>query len=97
MRDSIVIKVGEIRDKKTGFYRNFVGDTISCFMRLGLKYYNEAILVTAAGTAPMRVSKYFPHFRKMVKTHQNLLCFYKGDNAKLIPDELGVLRSRKVQ
>jgi 16S rRNA G966 N2-methylase RsmD len=88
----LVVKVGEIRDKKTGFYRNFVGDTISCFMRLGLKYYNEAVLVTAAGTAPMRAGQSFPQFRKLVKTHQNLLCFYKGDNAKLIPDELGVLK-----
>jgi DNA modification methylase len=93
----LIVKVGEIRDKKTGFYRNFVGDNIACFLSLGLRYYNEAILVTSAGTAPMRVNQYFPHFRKMVKTHQNLLCFYKGDNPKAIPDELGVLKVRKVK
>jgi DNA modification methylase len=90
----LVVKVGEIRDKKTGFYRNFVGDTVSCMTNLGLKYYNDAVLVTAAGSAPMRVGQSFPHFRKLVKTHQNLLCFYKGENAKAIPDELGVLKRR---
>src|SRR5262249_7423259 len=93
----LVVKVGEIRDPETGFYRNFVGDTVSCLLGLGLRYYNEAVLVTAAGSAPMRVGQCFPLFRKMVKTHQNLLCFYKGDNAKAIPDELGVLNAGRAQ
>jgi len=39
----LVVKVGEIRDKKTGAYHNFVGDNISCFLDLGLSYYNEII------------------------------------------------------
>lgn len=93
----LVVKVGEIRDKKTGFYRNFVGDTVSCLTKLGLRYYNEAVLVTAAGSAPMRVGQCFPHFRKLVKTHQNLLCFFKGESAAAIPDELGVLEARRAQ
>ena len=67
------------------------------FLESGAAVLNEAILVTSAGTAPMRVNQYFPHFRKMVKTHQNLLCFYKGDNPRVIPDELGVLKERKVK
>ena len=55
----LVVKVGEIRDRKTGFYRNFVGDTVACLKKLGLNYYNEAVLVTAAGSAPMRVGHCF--------------------------------------
>lgn len=73
-----VVKVGEIRDKKTGVYRNFVGETIEVLKNCGLKYYNEIILVNAVGTASMRASSSFRN-RKIVKLHQNLLVFYKGD------------------
>lgn len=73
-----VVKVGEIRDKKTGVYRNFVGETIEVLKNCGLKYYNEIILVNAVGTASMRASNSFRN-RKIVKLHQNLLVFYKGD------------------
>lgn len=90
----LVVKVGEMRDEK-GFYRNFVGDNISCFMRMGLRYYNEAILVTSAGTAPMRVRGQFPNYRKLVKTHQNLLCFFNGNDPKAIPEELGILETSR--
>lgn len=73
-----VVKVGEIRDKKGGMYRNFVGDTIEMCMRMGLHYYNEIILVNSVGTAPMRANGTF-RTRKIVKLHQNILVFYKGD------------------
>jgi hypothetical protein len=74
----LVIKVGEIRDKKTGVYRNFVGDNIAMFQRLGLAYYNELTLISPAGTAPIRAASYFAS-RKMVKLHQNVLVFWKGN------------------
>ena len=86
----LVVKVGEIRDQ-TGFNRNFVGDNISCFLRLGLKYYNEAILLMPLGSAALRVRGQFPNYRKLVHTHQNVLFFFKGDDDKVIPKELGVL------
>jgi DNA modification methylase len=86
----LVVKVGDVRDA-TGFYRNFVGDNISCFLGMGLRLYNEAILVTPPGTAALRANGQFPNYRKMVKTHQNVLCFFKGDNPKVIPHALGVL------
>lgn len=73
------VKVGEIRDKKTGAYRNFVGDNIKCFLDCGLTYYNEAVLITAAGSLPIRAGKQFRGNRKLGKSHQNLLIFYKGD------------------
>jgi hypothetical protein len=41
--------------------------------------YNEAVLVTAVGSLPIRVSKQFGGYRKLGKTHQNVLVFYKGD------------------
>lgn len=74
----ICVKVGEIRDKKTGIYRNFVGDTVTTLTRCGFKYYNEIILVTPAGTLPLRVGQSM-RTRKVGKMHQNVLVFYKGD------------------
>ena len=73
--------VGDIRDKK-GFYRNFVSDTITAFQDAGGKLYNEAILVTAVGSLPIRVGRQFDAARKLGKTHQNVLVFCNGDPRK---------------
>ena len=70
--------VGDIRDKQ-GYYRNFVSDTISAFEDAGALLYNEAILVTAVGSLPIRVGRAFQSNRKLGKTHQNVLIFYKGN------------------
>lgn len=70
--------VGEVRDKK-GNYFDFVGDTVQAFRDAGLAYYNEAILVTQAGSLPIRAGKAFGSSRKLGKTHQNVLVFVKGD------------------
>lgn len=86
----LVIVVGEIRDEN-GFYRNFVGDTISCMLSLGLRYYNEAILVTAVGSLPLRVNTQFGGYRKLGKTHQNVVVFYNGSNCDQIQEKFGNL------
>ncbi len=75
----VVVKVGEIRAKDTSVYRNFVGDNIMIFKELGLKYWNELILVTMAGTLPIRAPKQFNTSRLIGKSHQNILVFFKGD------------------
>jgi hypothetical protein len=75
----LVVKVGEIRDKKNGAYRTFVPDNVACMRELGLHYYNEAILITAVGSLPVRAGKLFQATRKLGKAHQNVLVFYKGD------------------
>ncbi|AHF89527.1 plasmid partitioning protein ParB [Opitutaceae bacterium TAV5] len=71
--------VGDIRDPATGLYRNFVADTIAAFHAAGLALYNEAVLVTMAGSLPLRINKQFTVARKLGKTHQNVLVFVKGD------------------
>lgn len=73
--------VGEVRGKD-GSYYGFVPDTIEAFRRAGLGYYNETILVTAAGSLPIRAGKQFAATRKLGKTHQNVLVFVKGDPKK---------------
>jgi hypothetical protein len=73
--------VGEVRDRK-GAYIDFVGDTVQAFRDAGLAYYNEAILITAAGSLPIRTGKQFSASRKLGKTHQNVLVFVKGDGKR---------------
>lgn len=72
-----VFVVGDFRDSN-GFYRGFVSDTIKAFEKCGVKLYNELILLNNIGTAPMRANNGFTN-RKMVKIHQNVLVFYKGN------------------
>ena len=79
--------VGDIRDNH-GIYRNFVGDTVDAFQDAGASLYNEAILVTAVGSLPIRVGRQFEAGRKLGKTHQNVLIFYKG-NPDRIRERLG--------
>lgn len=70
--------VGDVRDKK-GLYRNFVGDTVAAFRDAGAMLYNDAVLVTAVGSLPIRAGRQFESGRKLGKTHQNVLVFVKGD------------------
>jgi DNA modification methylase len=75
--------VGEVRDKRGNYY-GFVPDTIAAFREAGLHFYNEAILVTAAGSLPIRAGKQFAATRKLGKTHQNVLVFLKGDARRAV-------------
>ena len=70
--------VGDFRDTK-GLQRGFVGDTIAAFRDAGAQLYNEAILVTSAGSLPIRAGKAFEVSRKLGRTHQQVLVFVKGD------------------
>lgn len=73
--------VGDIRDPK-GFYRGFPWHTIEAFEAAGFRLYNEAVLVTQAGSLPIRAGKAFEVSRKLGKTHQNILIFCNGDPKK---------------
>lgn len=77
--------VGDVRDRR-GLYRNLPGETIRAFADAGLDLYNEAILVTAAGSLPIRAGKHFQAGRKLGKTHQNVLVFIKGDPVVAVRD-----------
>jgi len=73
--------VGEARGKDGNYY-GFVPDTVQAFQQAGLRLYNEAVLVTAVGSLPIRVGRQFAAGRKLGKTHQNVLVFVKGDGKK---------------
>jgi len=70
--------VGEFRSDE-GFYRNLTSATAMCFEDAGAHLYNEAILIQPCGSAAMRATRQFNGGRKLVKVHQNMLVFCKGD------------------
>lgn len=72
------VVIGDFRDKE-GIYRGFYRDTVEAFEDAGLLFYNDAVLVTAGGSLPMRVRGGFEASRKLGKGHQNVLVFVKGD------------------
>ena len=73
-----VIVCGDVRDKKTGAYYRFPDDIKDTFQRAGFMLYNELVLIDPYGTACIRAENIMK-YRKMVKVHQNILVFYKGD------------------
>lgn len=77
------VVVGDVREP-SGFYRRFVVDTIEAFENAAARLYNEAVLVTAVGSLPLRVPRQFDAGRKLGKTHQNVLVFVKGDWRKAV-------------
>lgn len=72
-----VIVVGNIRDKQ-GFYYNFTNDIINIFNKNGMFLLNELILKEPIATRCFSARRLFKH-RKIVKIHQNILVFYKGN------------------
>ena len=73
----IVVVVGDIRDKK-GVYRDFPGDVKKIFKDCGCHLYNEIIYVEVSATKQLRAATCMKS-RKTVKSHQNVLVFYKGN------------------
>ena len=73
------VVVSEIRDTTTGHYRGFVPDTIALMRAAGMAFYNDLIIVDPTGSAPQRANRQFSAGRKVVRCHQNLLVFVKGD------------------
>ena len=73
--------IGDARDGR-GLYYGLPALTVDAFREGGLALYNEAVLLTAIGSLPIRAAKQFTASRKLGKTHQNVLVFVKGDPVK---------------
>jgi hypothetical protein len=61
-----------------GHYFDFVGATVKAFQRVGLHFYNDAVLIQPIGTLAMRADGFMTASRKLGKGHQNVLVFVKG-------------------
>lgn len=77
-----VVVASDVRNKKTGGYYDFISDIKKTFVRNGCLLYNEIVLVNAVGTAAIRAGRYMKS-RKVARTHQEVLVFYKGDPSKI--------------
>jgi DNA modification methylase len=77
-----VIVIGDVRDRITGAYYDLITDIKNIMRSAGCILYNEIILIEMIGSAMMKASRWMKS-RKVVKTHQNILVFYKGDTSKI--------------
>lgn len=73
--------VGDVRDED-GFYRSFPAHTTEAFEAAGARLYNSAVLVTAVGSLPVRITRQFNAARKLGTTHQSVLVYCKGNPKK---------------
>lgn len=82
-----VVVVGNFRDRRdiSGRLvhqdrplRNLVGETIDAFEAAGIRWYDEAHVVTSIGTLAARTAYVWPRSRKIGRTHQTVLVFVKG-------------------
>ena len=71
------VVMSNVRDGR-GFYHDICGDIRRIMARNGLHLYNELVLVNAVGSASMRAGNYMRN-RKVARTHQNVMMFYKGE------------------
>lgn len=69
--------VGNYRENKK--LVDLVSLTVEAFGEAGADYYGDLLYVTPYGTAPLRAATTFNGARKVVRTHQYLLSFIKGD------------------
>ena len=76
-----VIVVGDVRGKDGGYYR-FVDDIKNIFCSNNMILYNDIILVQSVGNGALRAGRYM-NSRKVVKMHENILVFYKGNTANI--------------
>jgi DNA modification methylase len=85
----ICIVIGDVRDKDRtqNWYRDLIGLTKNILLKNNnVHLYNDIIMLDNIGTSAMRVEQAFSK-RKLVKIHQNILVFYKGNNVNDIKRE----------
>ena len=70
--------VGNYRDAD-GLLVDLAGLTTAANASAGLRLYNDAVLLTAVGSASMRGRRIFNGGRKLCKVHQYVLIYIKGD------------------
>lgn len=77
-----VIVISDVRRKEDTAYNPIVADFIKAFESFGGKYYNSLILVEQFAGKIIAAGRNMTH-RKVTKTHQNVLVFFKGDPRKI--------------
>lgn len=75
--------VGDFR-RPDGSLHGLELEVVRAFEDAGAALYNDAVLVTAVGSLPLRVSRHFPLGRKLGRSHQYVLVFCKGEWRKAV-------------
>ena len=73
-----VVVMSNVRGGKDGAYYDICSDITRIMQRNGLMLYNEIILLNLCGTAQIRAAHQMRN-RKVVRIHQEVLVYYKGD------------------
>lgn len=76
-----IVVISDVRDKH-GFYRGLLEVTKTAFESEGMFLYNDMILLNVVGSGAYRARNSMVN-RKTVRSHQNILVFYKGDPARI--------------
>jgi DNA modification methylase len=71
--------VGDVRDPDTGLMYEFPHDTVTAFTDAGAPHYNTITTVDPFASSLVRMRKIFEGGRKVMRTHQIMLNFIKGD------------------
>jgi len=77
-----IVVIGDVRDKK-GKYRNLIDITKNAIINDNICFYNDIILLTSLASASLRAEQQMSCSRKVVKIHQNVLVFYKGNPSEI--------------
>lgn len=77
-----IIVISDVRDKK-GNYRNLLEITKKAICDENIGFYNDIVLLNQLTTACLRAEKFFTASRKVVRIHQNVLVFYKGNQKEI--------------
>ena len=78
--------VGNCRNKD-GYMMDLVGNTIRAFEKAGLHFYNDIVLKNVVGSGSMRAMGNMK-YKKVVKMHQNVLVFVKGNPKEVFKGEI---------
>lgn len=79
-----IVVISDVRDNR-GLYRDLTGLTKEAFKEKGINFYNDIILLNVCGSGALRARKTMKN-RKVVRTHQNVLVFFKGDPKNIQDD-----------
>lgn len=76
-----IVVASDMRGKDGG-YHDFISDIKHTFTSSGMKLYNEIILINSVGSGAFR-ARNIMRTRKVVRLHQEVLVFYKGDQGNI--------------
>jgi hypothetical protein len=78
-RDRFSVWVASDYRRADGGYAMFPSKIRDYHWQAGMRLYNEAILLNAMGSLPIRAGKQFEATRKLGRCHQEILIFLKGE------------------